>query len=390
MSTAIEIFFVLPDNSTDASCTSRPCATLSEYSNGTLPVVSNVEYHFLPGEHHVPANMELKNLQNFSIVGIISKTSPVTLVGCLKSFTISIINSQFVIIKNIIFKHCGIIPDKKIKVTNLQMSCCFSCKIQNVTFLQYGFKGFDLIGESYLHNIQIEVTHFSEICCQGIFIQYISTCLFRESILETYIKQLNNVTISHLLIHNYTTKYNTDDNNVGLFINLDYSSYNVNMLLTNSQFYIMDKNALLIINRCSTTINKIIVRNCTFKLITAGTAIHIKLSPNDQSVSFVNCNFLFNENYLIVIDVNLPPDYLGCKILNINKTFSLIVTKISFIRCQFDSNKHTLLEITNDHEVATLANVSFESLNISHNTLGIRRSKIYDLILVSKMNVYIN
>jgi len=91
-----------------------------------------------------------------------------------------------------------------------------------------------------------------------------------------------------------------------------------------------------------------------------------------------------------VIDVNLPPDYLRCKILNINKTFSLIATKISFIRCQFDSNKHTLLEITNDHEVATLANVSFESLNISHNTLGISRSKIYDLILVSKMNVYIN
>ena len=63
-----------------------------------------------------------------------------------------------------------------------------------------------------------------------------------------------------------------------------------------------------------------IVRNCTFKLITAGPAIHIKLSPNDQSVNFVNCNFLLNENYLIVIDVN-PPNFIGCKILNINETF---------------------------------------------------------------------
>ena len=73
MSTSTEIFYVLPDNSTNDSCPSQPCATLSQYwlHNGTLPVVSNVEYHFLPGEHHVPANMMLQNLHNFSIIGTI-------------------------------------------------------------------------------------------------------------------------------------------------------------------------------------------------------------------------------------------------------------------------------------------------------------------------------
>ena len=61
MSTATKLFYVLPDNSTTASCPSQPCATLSQYwlPNGTLPVVSNVEYHFLPGEHHVPTSMVL-------------------------------------------------------------------------------------------------------------------------------------------------------------------------------------------------------------------------------------------------------------------------------------------------------------------------------------------
>ena len=258
MPTVIEIFYVLPDDSTDISCLSQPCAALSEYYNGTLPVVSNVEYQFLPGEHHIPTNMELKNLHNFSIVGIISKTSPVILVGCLQLYTINIINSQFVIIKNIIFKHCSILPDKKTKITNVQMSSCFSCKIQNVTFSQYGFKGFNLVGETHLHNIKIKVTHFSEICCQGIFLRYniISTCLFRESILETYTQQPNNVTINHLLIHNYTSKYNTDNDNTGLYIHLDFSPYNVNILLINSQFYFMDQKALLIKNRCSRAINK--------------------------------------------------------------------------------------------------------------------------------------
>ena len=95
ISTATEILHVLPDNSTDAvSCPSQPCATLSQYllDNGTLPVVSNVEYHFLPGEHNVPANMTLQNLHNFSIIGTVSKPSPLAvlaLVDCPQSYIIN-------------------------------------------------------------------------------------------------------------------------------------------------------------------------------------------------------------------------------------------------------------------------------------------------------------
>ena len=128
-STATEIFYVLPDNLTTASCPSQPCATLSQYwlHNGTLPVVSNVEYHFLPGVHHVPVNMVLKNLHNFSIIGAVSNlSSPVVLV-CLhvQPYVIDIINSHFVTIKNIWFNHYGILFSKNNKYTNLEMSCCF-------------------------------------------------------------------------------------------------------------------------------------------------------------------------------------------------------------------------------------------------------------------------
>ena len=92
-STATEILYVIPDNSTSTgSCPSQPCATLSQYvlDNGTLPVVSNVEYHFLPGEHHVPANLTFQNLQKFSIIGVASNSSsPVALlVGCLQQYII--------------------------------------------------------------------------------------------------------------------------------------------------------------------------------------------------------------------------------------------------------------------------------------------------------------
>ena len=131
-STATAILYVLPDNSTNAvSCPSQPCATLSQYvlDNGTLRVMSNVEYHFLPEEHHVPANMILLDLDNFSMIGIDNNSSwPVVLIGCSQRYVINI-NSQFVTINNVMLKHCGISSVHKKDLTNLRLSCCFSCTI---------------------------------------------------------------------------------------------------------------------------------------------------------------------------------------------------------------------------------------------------------------------
>ena len=97
---------------------------------GTLPVASNVEYHFLPGEHHVPANMTLQNLHNLSITGTASNSSsPIVLFGCLQPYVLSIIDSEYVSIKNITFKHCSGLPGSKL---HLRLSCCFSCRIQDM------------------------------------------------------------------------------------------------------------------------------------------------------------------------------------------------------------------------------------------------------------------
>ena len=74
-STATEIFYVLPDNSPNISCPSHQCTTFSQYlldNDGILPVTSNVEYHLLPGEHHLNATetvVALSNFQNFSLIG---------------------------------------------------------------------------------------------------------------------------------------------------------------------------------------------------------------------------------------------------------------------------------------------------------------------------------
>ena len=67
-SKATEVFYIVSDNSINVSCSSQPCHTLGQYlfiNNGTIPNKTNVEYHCLPGEHHVPSDMVLTNLDNF-------------------------------------------------------------------------------------------------------------------------------------------------------------------------------------------------------------------------------------------------------------------------------------------------------------------------------------
>ena len=81
----LQRYCVLPESSVNTTnCPSQPCTTLYQHllNNGTLPVTSNVEYHFLPGEHYIPTNMVLQNLYNFSIIGNVNRTLSAVLVGC--------------------------------------------------------------------------------------------------------------------------------------------------------------------------------------------------------------------------------------------------------------------------------------------------------------------
>ena len=265
ISSATEILYVLPENSTNSvNCPSQPCATLSQYllDNGTLPVVSNVEYHFLPGEHHVPPNMILQSLYNFSIIGTVNNSSsPIVLVGCSQSYVINIINSHFVNIFNVMFRHCSTSRSNNVKYSNLIVSCCFSCKIENITLLHYGVKAHNLIGNSYLNGTKIKIMQSTQLCCQEILLQY-TFCISWNN----YNEYMHNLTLNQILIHNYTQYVSgSDDKNIGLYIDLEDTTYHVNISLTNSQFYNMNRRALQIKNRCFATKRLIFVSNCTFQ-----------------------------------------------------------------------------------------------------------------------------
>ena len=154
-----KVFYVIPDSLVNVNCPSQPCATLSQYlldNNGSFPVVSNVEYHFLPRKHHVPRDMKLWYLHNFAMVG--SATSVSTEIISSSQSYVKIFNSVNVSITNVVFtKHAYNIrmtfhTKHNFDQYNLAFTNCSYCKITKVEFLEYGFYGENLCGLSYLND----------------------------------------------------------------------------------------------------------------------------------------------------------------------------------------------------------------------------------------------
>lgn len=62
------LFYVSPNNLTDASCPSQPCGTLNQYFLN-ISEVSNVQFLFLSGTHNLTSNITIQHAYNVSMVG---------------------------------------------------------------------------------------------------------------------------------------------------------------------------------------------------------------------------------------------------------------------------------------------------------------------------------
>ena len=284
-----------PDNSTNTSCPFQPCATLSQYlldNNGSLPVVSNVEYHFLPGEHHVPTNMTLQYLHNFTITGSPSyKVSPAVLLIDIHKY-VKISNSVNVTISTLVFKAYNkqyVIYFIKNTLCNVMLKNCLSCKVRNITFLNYGFCGVNLVGKSYLSNIVMNLTLH---CYRGIYLYY-------EDYLQTVYYNECTVIMDKILMYgerNFINFYLTP----AVYIQLP--NHNTEVIINNSCFQSMIQEILYIDTDSGlySYHHTIQINNCTFGYNVHGnkhimsSLIEIKLSYFNASLTLSNCNFLAN------------------------------------------------------------------------------------------------
>ena len=141
--TATKILYVLPDSASDVNCPSQPCATLGQYllGNRSLPVLSDVEYYFLPGKHHLVNNINMIEVFNFSLIGY--DLSPAKLVCWSQSF-VGVHYSYNVTIRNLVFDQCN--GDLFYKfgldiAAGLILNECSYCKVEDINFLIMDLQG---------------------------------------------------------------------------------------------------------------------------------------------------------------------------------------------------------------------------------------------------------
>ena len=289
---ATKILYVLPDNVSDVNCPSQPCATLGQYllDNESLPVLSDVKYRFLPGEHHVVNIINVHNALNFLLIGF--GLSPAKLI-CKPQSYIAVFFSYNVTIKNLVFNQCSGDFGSKNMEGGLILCECSHCKVDDVIFFGYGFLGFNLYLNS-LNNITIDMTTVVKstvnMCSPRFVLRFID-------VEDNY----NYVLINQVFISGYNELCPKDY--VLMNIHVDHS-YDMHVELCNLQFYNVTQSALFMYMEY--TIGSLLIKNSTFTYIVRKSepiyAIFTCQVPNnDVTIMLENCAFYYNVAVSILL-----------------------------------------------------------------------------------------
>ena len=328
---ASEIFYVLPDDSTNITCLPQSnCGTLNQYllDNNTLPAADNVEYHFLPGEYYIYVNIEMRNVSNVLITGS-NHLTPAKFV-CLSQAFVAILYSYNVTVRDLAFNNCGgnLISHLPIDrsslgsifidyaAASLVFLGCYDCAVKDIVFLKYGFAGINVFGHSYLDNININISTTvttMDACSSKIIL------LFTNE--DNYYHNKNSITINklHLTGHSKICSIHCL-----VFMRLVQDQYRVLITINNSHFYDIDQAILYMSTKHPE--NNLLIKNCTFNDIISS-LLHpyqmmlIYIPAFNTTVSFVDCKFHFNIYHrelitVYIYDINMDglcsdPSYIS-------------------------------------------------------------------------------
>ena len=386
---ATKVFYVLSDNSINVTCPSQPCHTLGKYlliNNGTLPNKTNIEYHFLPGEHHIPSDIVLTNLNNFSIIGDVSEpSSPAVLIGCDQLYVLKITASRNVSIRTIKFERCYN-PQLRMQLTtyftSLYISQCFSCIVENVTFKNFGIIGENLIGQSYLNDIH--VIHITGLFCQGITLAFWDYGQFTGNEHYLLMNKLNiTVTGNGSKCYSFNEYYTA-----GVMIYVSGYAEKARITVNNSVFYNLKRTAMYIRNNCGTSKIIISLDNCKFEFITAtnGVVVRVELSKHNYFLSFNSCIFKHNvaDDSVISIRIQKAID-VACR-LDFTDPDLVTPSNISFTENELILNDGKLLSVINLSKISCTLYMT-GPMKIAHNVADAHRQ--LDLIFIQNMIVSI-
>ena len=184
------------------------------------------------------------------------------------------------------------------------VSQCYFCKVSNIKFLGYGLMGINLVGNSYLDNVTIELettkpAFENDICMHRIMLIYIAR---------------NDHHASDVIIMNrvYVIGYSNNCHSTNLYpvidIQLAQNQYNMMVILSDSQFNDMDQTVLKFETMYNNNSNAALIKNCAFKNLKYNSAFHYepitaKIPCINTTIAFVDCDFLVNENIRYMISV---------------------------------------------------------------------------------------
>ena len=376
---ASKVLYILPDNSSNISCSFQPCATLNQYSldnDGTLPVVSNVEYHFLPGEHHVPENMRLDGLYNLTLMGIADNYSPpVVILSCLQMF-IHIVNSKYVVVRNMIFQQCDRVRNNQYyhHETNLMLTECLSCEVRNITFMQYGLVANNLLGNSTLCCIIVNLTTArlnTYLHYHGLLLITKNTKLFNNC--SHHFVALDNVSIyskGNNLLPGATAYYQSVLECVTIW--LLQTTYAVTISVNNSHFHSIKQRLFKIMSVSPASYIMIVIHNCLFENIAQlRFMITIVFKGLNKFLTISSCTFRNNAKFTHLIGIEIFDGYNS-----VNNVSQMNPNIINVKACEAINNTCGFIAIKNTEEFSEYRNTPKVFISGPINITGIFNNEV--------------
>ena len=364
--TATKILYVLPDNVSDVNCPSQPCATLGQYllDNGSLPVLSDVEYYFLPGEHHVVNVINVVRSFNCSLIGFGS--SPAKLV-CQSQSSVNLYYSYNVTIRNLVFSQYSydVISEFGFGVdASLFIYDCSHCKVENIWSFGYGFAGVNMFLNSSINNVTINlsvVMPIIKMCSPKFLLAFVDTKSdhYHDSIF------IHNVLISGFNEICYNKRHEAMD------IFLYQKHFSITVELHDSLFHNMDQTALNIHMIFFNASSSLLIKNCSFRYIKHVAKILNGLVSKNAAVQFENCAF-YNNTASRIIDIQFTDNDKLCMFPNI----------ITIKNCNFSDNYGTVLKLS--------SRLDCNKIIFFHDNVTFARNEGDDVMYFTHISVYMN
>ena len=333
--------------------------------NGSLAVLSDVEYYFLPGEYHITYALKIWKAINILLTGV--SLSPVELV-CQSQSYVHVSQSYNVTIRNLVFDQCNFNLFYQFGMdtaAGLVLYECFYCKVEDVYFLGYGFVAINLLQHSHLNNITINTTMLTQQCGAKFFLLFVN----RE-----HEHNHHSISINKLVFISIHSEFCFGYHKVMEILLYQYH-FDVSIELCNSQFYNASQAALYIL--MGNTSSSLLIKNCTFMChehIIQNTIglVQGEISANNVTIQFENCTFYNNTASIL-----LQMDFIHHGDLCVHPS------TVTIKNCNFIENDGMLLKLYNHAD--DCATKFFFSENVNF----VKNEAIF-MMMFTYMSVYMN